>query len=308
MSQRTLRTDIAQSPGSLPVDAGLALPRLSIAHRILPLLRASLRTPELPARESDAASWWPAALHGLPAVALWRGAPPERQRAVLSRLNRSILEEAWWIEKVGIAFAAKMVLLARTTDERMLYALFAADEARHLAAFSNWVNPEGSGSAFHAVLARLIDEGDRSTLTFVVQVVLEGWGLAWYRTLADACEDPSLAGVFAAILAEEARHHGSGVVLAAEHPPGAAAVEILLPFLAMVAVGPQSTLTALDAELGPLSRPMRLQVLEELGGVTHAAPRLSLLRRLMEKAPAQGVIDTLDAAGAFEPLPPEACT
>lgn len=295
------------STSDVGVDAGLGLPRLPAGHRLHPILRSSLHTPPLPAPVADPGAWWPAELHRLPSVSVWQAAAPARQRAVLARLNRSILEEAWWIEKAGMAFAAKMTLLARTTEERMLYALFAGDEARHFAAFSTWVDPAGPGNAFHAVLGRLIEEGDRATLTFVVQVVLEGWGLSWYRTLADESEDPTLAGVFAAVLTDEARHHGSGLILAAEHPPGDAAFDVLRAFLAMVAVGPQGALAAIEAELGPFTRPERVRILTELGGETHAGPRLALLRRLMERAPAGGVLAALDASAAFRPLPPEAC-
>ena len=82
----------------------------------------------------------------------------EQQRALLTSASASLLHEAYFIEKLGLAFGAKMVLLSSTTEERMLYALFCADEARHLAAVSEHIDdPESlaTSNPFHALLSEV---------------------------------------------------------------------------------------------------------------------------------------------------------
>ena len=47
---------------------------------------------------------------------------------ILQLCNLEILEEAYFIEKAGVGYMGKMILLAETTEERMLYGLFAAHD------------------------------------------------------------------------------------------------------------------------------------------------------------------------------------
>ena len=77
---------------------------------------------------------WKAEFFGLDQVTAFTTAAPATQRAVVTGCSRAILEEAYFIEKAGVGFAAKMTLLAQDMDERNLYALFAGEEAAHPAA------------------------------------------------------------------------------------------------------------------------------------------------------------------------------
>lgn len=287
----------------IDVSAGLDLGRLEPAHRLHGVVSAALRARGEPA-VAAAPPWWAPEVFGLDRVAAWREARPEQRAAVVERLGRATLAEAWWIESVGMAFAAKMTLLARTLEERQLYALVGAEEATHLAWFSAWVAPDGPPGPFLDHLARLVEAADRATLVLVVQVVLEGWGLQWYRQLQAASLDPGLAAVFERVLADEARHHGGGVVLAQEAPCPDDAVDALAPILEMVRAGPQGVVAALEAGLGPLDR---RRAFAELDAEGHAAARLSLLRGLLLKGRAGAAVDALESRGLFTPLPPERC-
>jgi hypothetical protein len=216
-----------------------------------------------------------------------------------------VLQEALQIETLGMAYAAKMTLLAPTLEERSLYALFTAEEATHLANVSCFVSRRTVENPFVDLLRRVTEESDRPALVLLVQVVLEGWGLDHYRSLARSVRDPGLGRVLEGILRDEARHHGSGVVLAPRLGVPEGVEDVLEGFCRMVRVGPQGLLSALEHGLGPLSRAQRVRALEELDTRSHAGSRLSLLRDLLERVGADGLIQSLDTRQCFTPLDPE---
>ena len=49
------------------------------------------------------------------------------------------------------------------------------------------------------MLASLIEEGDRESLVFIIQVILEGWGLTHYRSLAQGCQSEDFTEVLKAL-------------------------------------------------------------------------------------------------------------
>ena len=63
-------------------------------------------------------------------VVRW-GLSQDEQKSVLLGCGQAVLEEALYMEQNGMAFAAKMSLLADSVEERMLYNVFASDEATH---------------------------------------------------------------------------------------------------------------------------------------------------------------------------------
>jgi hypothetical protein len=147
-------------------------------------------------------------------------------------------------------------------------------------------------------------------LLFVIQGVLEGWGLSHYRNLSKTCRHTVLAELFHSFLEAEARHHGAGVVLfhRATLSPShrAAIVEALAGFLQMVRVGPQRLVEAIAIVKGDLSRSQRINLLTELDSETHSGLRLNLLRSLVEPL-APDIAETLDEHNLFLPLPPAQC-
>jgi hypothetical protein len=246
---------------------------------------------------------------GLERVRVYREARDDEKRAIMKRASDAMLTEAYFIEKLGLAYGAKMVLLADTTEERMLYALFGADEARHLALVAPWLDEthtRTTTSPFHALLARVIEEGDRATMVFLIQVVLEGWGITHYRGLTSGARAPALKTALTSVLADEARHHGSGHVLFAERGlttyARAFSDEILRTLLGMVQVGPASLVSAIDVVMGGLSHVQKRSVLAELDGPAHASERLMLLKKLMGTTHAAPLVAALDDQGLFVPL------
>lgn len=296
---------------SVPVRAGLEMRSLDEAHPVRRTVHAALRrrrgVDDAGAREGHA--HWGAGYYGLDRVRLFGGARAEERLAILEACGRALLEEAYFIEKCGIGYAAKMVLLAESSCERQLYGLIAGDEATHLASIARFVEPGERAAAdnpFLRLLEELIEEGDRASLQLIVQVVLEGWGLDHYRGLRDACGTPALRDALSMILADEASHHGSGVAFAREAEMSARSCEyatgVMVRFLAMVQVGPVGVAGAVERELGGLGAGQRSQLMSDLGGAQHAAVRLEKIRSLLGKAAgARAVLDRLDSLGCFRP-------
>ncbi len=296
---------------SVPVRAGLDMPALDEEHAVSRTVRAAIRRRRGvdDGREGGGHAHWRAAYYGLDRVRLFTAAGPGARGAILEACGRALLEEAYFIEKCGIGYAAKMVLLAESSSERQLYGLIAGDEAAHLAAVARFVEPATSarGNPFLALLEELVEEGDRASLQLIVQVVLEGWGLDHYRGLRDACTSHALKIALSVILADEATHHGSGVAFIRDAELGARsrdyATDVMVRFLAMVQVGPVAVAGVVERALGGLTAAQRAELLSDLGGEEHAAVRLETLRALMGKAPgARPVLERLDSLGCFRPL------
>jgi len=295
--------------------AAFDLPHVSSDDKLRRVLSSALSS-RLGSQSSslETTPYWNAIHFGLEKVKLFQAASKEEQAEILRLCSNGLLEEAYFIEKAGVGYMAKMVLLAETIEERMLYALFSADEVTHLAQINAFL-PEkelvGTDSPFLRFLADLVETQDKTVLLFVLQMVLEGWGLSHYRSLAKDCQNPQLGAVFEGFLQDESRHHGTGVTLfnhrAVSETSRATIVEILNLFLQMVQVGPQSVVAAVERVKGHLSRQQKLKIFQELDTEQHSGTRLMLLRSLMRGEAAGIIVQELENRGAFQPFPAERC-
>ncbi len=213
-----IEADVQDVSSAIAIRAGMTMEAVDAEDPLAKLVGAIIRKrrgqPQASTRGGH--GHWTADFFGLQRVSGFMESTEAVQAAVLERCGRGLLEEALFIEKSGVAFAAKMILLAQSTDERKLYAMFAADEAAHLDGISRFCTADASAASdnpFLVLLSELIEGADRSTLQLIVQVVLEGWGLSHYRALRDGCTHAPLREVLASILADEAAHHASGVIL-----------------------------------------------------------------------------------------------
>ncbi|MEH2124408.1 ferritin-like domain-containing protein [Nostoc sp.] len=259
-------------------------------------------------------NYWDAEFFNLQKVKTFQESNITEQTVILELVNRSLLEESYFIEKAGVGYMAKMVLLAETVEERILYGLFTADEATHLHQISHFL-PEmevtSTDDPFLRLLSEVVESADKTVLLFVLQVVLEGWGLSHYRRLAKECRHPVLTELFSSFLQSESRHHAMGTTLFNQTSISASSqttiLDILAQFLLMVQVGPQSVLAAVEQVKGHLTRSQKIQILEELDTETHSGTRLQILRSLMGIKSAQSILQTLEERGAFQPLPAHRC-
>jgi hypothetical protein len=253
---------------------------------------------------------WNADFFGLERVRLFQDSTLTEQQAILWLASRDLIEEAYCIEQAGVGYMAKMVLLAESVEERTLYGLFTADETLHLnqiSAFRDQQSPKKD--AFLEFLAEVLTSSDKPLLLFVLQVVLEGWGLSHYRSLAKSCCHPPLANLFQSFLQAESRHHAAGVIGFQAYPSfhHSEMVEVLAQFLQMIRVGPQRLLTAMAEVKGDLSRHQQQQILEQLDTETHSGIRLLKLKSLMQTAGGVSIVEQLEARNLFQPLAAQWC-
>lgn len=292
--------------------SGFDLPTLTANNKINRILTAALGEREITHVSSASSIYWQPTYFDLDRVSIFRESAACEQHHILQQLNRGLLQESLAIEQAGVGYMAKMVLLADSTQERMLYSLFAADETTHLAqlqpyAASDMV-PTELEDPFLQLLSEIVESADKTVLLFVLQIVLEGWGLTHYRSLARGCTDKSLRDLFQSFLKAESRHHGTGVTLFNQTKISAnskaAIVECLATFLQMVRMGPQRVVAAIATTKGHLSRPQRIDILQQLDTVNHSHQRLQLLQQIMTNT-SQDIVTQLADQDLFTPLSAE---
>lgn len=265
--------------------------------------RVSLQTDPLDFSALWSSRWW-----GLDSCTVFARLSQDKQRSILSRCNQSLLTEAYFIEKSGLAYCAKMVLTAKDTDEAQLFALIGADEAKHLAWIEPYV-PSGCKQIdpghFLSFLSSLIEDYPPSLLVYLVQVILEGWGLDHYKRLADNCLHLDLSAILAAICKEEALHHRSGTILF--DAPSLSVQDLSLieaalrQYTVMVRVGPQSALSIVDEVAGGLEKTELEEVLVALLHCEETPRKLAILRKLMNQPQMEQLVQKLDADRCFLP-------
>ncbi|MEL7067442.1 MAG: ferritin-like domain-containing protein [Cyanobacteria bacterium J06581_3] len=297
--------------------AGLELPTLKPTHKLNRILSATLsQKPATPSVDMDVPPW-NADCFGLAYSPLFAESSTAEKTQILRLASDSLLSESYAIEKAGVGYMAKMTLLAKTTQERMLYSLFSADETTHLAQLMPFVahlktaeKTTVESDPFLQLLSSLLETNDRTALMFVIQVVLEGWGLSHYRMLSKTCRNPDLKALFRSFLQAEARHHGAGVILfdhkSLSLQSQSLIEETLAAFLQMIQVGPQRLVAAFSAVKGGLSKGQRIRLLSELDTEAHSGMRLELLRSLITQV-SPTIAESLAAKDLFMPLSPAQC-
>lgn len=298
------------------IDTGLGLPDLPPGHRLHRVVDSALRGRGGFAKSGERRSFWDSEYFNLHRVTLFQSADAEEQQAILERCSESLLAEAVLIEQSGMYFASKMCLLAETAQERLLYSLFNADEATHYCWLKNFVSDEAVNeyrqTPFVQLLADLLQHEERAALIYLVQILLEGWGIAHYNQLAKACRDENLRQTFAAILQDEARHHGSGLILFNERALSPSQLdriaERLEQVLRLVQVGPQMVVAAIEGVKGRLAKAAKTRVFAELDCEAETAAKLATLRSFINVAAgAPLLLGHLDDAGVFTPLNAAQC-
>lgn len=258
---------------------------------------------------------WSAGFFGLDRVRLYQQADVDAQRQIVADCARNLLNEAYFIEKSGTAYCAKMILMAESTETRQVYGLIAADEATHL----EWIRPfvaeadrcQAQGPLLR-FLSDLIEHCDMNTLAFLVQIILEGWGLNHYQTLSRDCREPVLREILHAIYRDEALHHHTGEVIFDADKVVTSSQRSLIEdslhgYAKMVQVGPQGVVRVIDQVLGGLSRSDKVDVFAELQTESQSHAKLQLLRSLMLGPGREAFVARLDESGAFTPYSPQLC-
>lgn len=294
--------------------SGFHLPHAPVDDRLYRILDGAIKKGKSNYNgNSEDNLYWNADYFGLNQVAIFREANAQEQQKVLAIANRDLLAEVYWVEQAGVGYMAKMVLGAESHEERILYGLFAADEANHLAQIAKFC-PEKlkfNNDSFLNFMGQLLESQDKALLITMVQVVLEGWSLIHYRSLSKHCLDDNLKAVLKGFLNAEARHHATGVNQLQQWQYSQQSLsnihEALTKFLQMVQVGPQRLLNAVEQGKGYLSNGDRLKILTELQMEVHTQTKLNLLQSLMVGTVPKNIVAKLKNQGSFIPYTPSQC-
>ncbi len=260
---------------------------------------------------NEAAGLWTAEWWGLANCPIFQQLSTDKQQQIISGCNRGILNESYFIEKSGLAYTAKMILLADNTDVAQLYALIAADEARHLAWIEPYVVPEDKtrpGGAFLDFLSMQIETLPPRLLVFLVQIILEGWGMDHYHRLAKGCQSQSLSAVLLSIVKDEALHHKSGTVLFEGRKLPVEDFTLiesaLKTYAEMVRVGPVYAVSIAEQTAGGLSLQEIESVFLALRHSEESNRKIKLLKSLMLQLGVEALVQQLDEQGYFLALSP----
>jgi rubrerythrin len=205
-----------------------------------------------------------------------------------------------------------MTLATEGDDERRMFALIGADEALHASWLAPWIEAAAPPEdPFNRFIAGIAAAGNPQPLAFLLQVVLEGFGIAHYGTLAAHCRDRGLAATFARLAQDEALHHAGGLAaFRADRLTEADRrflIEAAFTFLQMIRCGPQAVVAAVDHALGLRDQRDAAGVFAALDAEAQSADRLVRLRRLMAQPGMTWLDDALAAGGAFIPCTPVDC-
>jgi rubrerythrin len=252
--------------------------------------------------------FWDAEHFNLHKSTLFTQASEEKKQLILEKCSKDLICESYFVEKSAFAYCAKMMLLAETTEIAQVYSMIANEEAIHL----EWITPymdikrrQKQPGEFFEFLSFLIEECDSNLLPYLVQIILEGWGLHHYKSLAQGCKNERLKSVFLSIVRDEALHHHTGEVIFNSKITTASQnifiEDCLKTFTEMVRSGPLQLLAAVDEALGGLNQVDKSKFLLEIDALSSTSQKLNLLRKLMIQPGMEKTIHKLDEEGYFTP-------
>jgi len=293
---------------NIEVSVGYHLPHLpnnSKSHRIVKRLLGSNSL-----SDGKIGHFWPDHFYKLDKSSLYNALPNDIQIKVLEILANESVIESFAIEQSGMAFAAKMNLLSESVEERIMYSVFSSQEARHYYQLSQFCGSSDVSVAvqhpFFKLLIHIIESGTRLALQCIVQIILEGWGMFHYKGLADSCLDLNLKKILMDILADEADHHGSGVLffdsnLLSSHETKFI-YDAVKELIYLVRIGPQSILATLESQCDGIAKNQRIKFLNDVEAFATTQKKLNILKHLVTTSGFFPLKEELEKNDFFVPL------
>lgn len=252
----------------------------------------------------DHEQFWNECSFDLEKVEIFKNSSSEIKERIIFENCQDRIEEAFHIEKSGMAYGAKMTLLSETLDERILYGTFTGDESRHFQLISKYLKREtisADGNPFLQLLGSMIESAPKKSLVFMIQVLLEGWGMDHYNSMAKSCLNKSLTEDLSSILADEASHHGSGLILFDEKSLSKSDheyIELSLDsFFSMVQCGPLSVFNRVNESVSGLDHKNKRDILTQMNAMNSTQMKLDQLVSLMKKSGANELLSTMESKG-----------
>ncbi len=281
--------------------------QVAIAHHTKRFARLA-RTPPAP---DGATPLWTTAAFGLDRVSAFQQASSAMRQTVLQDCARNVLAEAWSVERTGIRYCAAMAQWADSNEERELFERIGDDEAQHAGWLAQWLPEPPPADPFNRFIGGLLDAGTAQPLAFLLQVMLEGFGITHYQSLTTGCSDLSLVSTLRRLAVDEALHYGGALLVFKPERMSTAERRFVADgayaFLQMIRVGPQAVVAALARTVDLQTRDDVTRVFGALDCEASAAAKLARLRTLMARPGMQWLVEELDAAGVFAPCTPAQC-
>lgn len=231
----------------------------------------------------------------------------ELQENVLKKITQLNLSLSRYIETSGHNYGAKMILSAESLEEKSIYALFAAEEAIHLKEFENFMNftpdPKEHWHPMLNPLAAAIKEGEKNTCLYIIQVLLEGFGMAHYGGLRQDCLYTPLQVAYDRILKDEARHHGTGIILSKQNTLSKIEQEQTYEYTREFILSLQSAswvLKCIEEQRGELSSTEKSKYQEDTNQKQVLEARLMKLREMLDKVDDYDLVNKLDRDNVFK--------
>lgn len=234
----------------------------------------------------------------------FKGLKAEQKNSILISLSQKILQEAYFIESAGMAYAAKMNLAAKTKEEREFFCFVGEEEAKHLRMVESLANFNTSLEnipSFAMLIGEIIQEASKPSHLLLIQILLEGWGLNYYKSLQKCAKDENVANAFKAILKDEIRHHSAGVILFSAHKNsvGLKADEVaefmgyLERIAFMVKIGPYNACEETFKAKGKTSKEELRLFLQQTDSIVVTSGKMELLGQLLSKSLPDDVLNSI---------------
>lgn len=247
---------------------------------------------------------WDEEFFHLKEASAYKSLSAERKKEILISLGHKILQEAYFIECAGMAYAAKMNINSRTKEEREFFCFVGEEEAKHLRlveSLANFITSLENIPSFALLIGEIIQEASKLSHLLLIQILLEGWGLNYYKSLAKNAKDENVANAFKSILKDEIRHHSAGVILFASHRNASGLrpeeVDEFIGYLEriafMVKIGPYSACEEVFKENKQSSRDDLREFLHQTNAESITAGKMELLGQLLSKSLPDDVLNTI---------------
>lgn len=289
----------------LNLPSSMLAPHLSKTDPLCALLYSAAHTTVIKAQKNEI--FWNSAHYGLDQSKLFVSLSEIRQFEILKNLNHSSLSLSYYIEKFGMNYGAKMILDADSIEEKSLYSLFVADEARHRLAIESFISDEVTTNInFHPLLPALntaLNNGCKEAIVFSIQVILEGFGLTYYSYLKESCLSPALQKEFDTILKDEVLHHGMGVQLTQRmnlDDNSKNQITELTALFVRALLDADLIIQTTEKEFGGFTQQERQNFLNDLDWSKRLNLRIERLKSLLRKVGYQGLSENLETKGVFK--------
>ncbi len=302
---------------NLKVENDLGLSHQLQNAKVSKLISGSIKRKNQPisvAPEEDAPLFWRPDLFLLDRSTLYARLDPLRQQRILKHYNDVLISEFYFLEKSGLAYCAKMILLGETTETRQLYGLIAADEATHLEWITPYVDlacrtkPQGK---LLPVLGKIIEDCDANSLYYLVQTIIEGWGMMTYKVMSKACQCPHLKAILKNVMQDEAIHHETGPALFEPEKITAQTAAFIYDrmkaYAEVLRVGPQTLVQCIEKEVGELSITELETLFDDIKTELTSHLKLQILKDLMLQPQMEQYVQRLTDENYIHPYSAAEC-